>query len=223
VHAGSDNAMDDFDWLFGYAGFNSWSDWSHHGDTRIGKAYELDVSGALGVFADASTRIEALAGYRLLTLKWNAFGGSFVYSTNGFRDDLGTFPANELQIAYQQWWHAPYLGVAVAHEIGPVRVSAEFAASPLVSARDRDHHVDIAVFKEAFAPSGMASVALSAEWAFADRASLVGRAEFQRFFEARGGIKEIDVDPPGFARYPRPAAGADHESLLLSVGLKARL
>src|SRR5262245_60256293 len=29
VHVASKNTMDDYDWLAGYVGFNSWTDWSH--------------------------------------------------------------------------------------------------------------------------------------------------------------------------------------------------
>jgi plasminogen activator len=50
THVKSDNAMDDYDWLFGYNGFESWSDLSRHDDTRLAKALQLDVSAAARFF-----------------------------------------------------------------------------------------------------------------------------------------------------------------------------
>jgi plasminogen activator len=218
----SDNALDDYDWLLGYSGFESWSDWSHHDDTRLAKAFEIDL-GASARFVEAGPiSLSVLAGYRFHTQKWNAYGGSFIYSTNGFQDDIGSFPQGELQISYQQWWHAPYLGLGVTYISGPLSISLEAIGSPLVSVRDRDNHVDIGFFKEAFSPTTMIGGSLSAELALNQRFSLMAGAEAERLFKARGGIKEFDVDPPEFSRFPKPAAGADHESVLVSFGAKAR-
>ncbi len=223
THLSSDNAMDDYDWLFGYRGFESWSDWSHHGDTRLAKAYQIDLGASARLMETGPWSVSALAGYRFLTMKWDAYGGSYIYSTNGFRDDIGSFEAGELQIAYQQWWHIPYLGLGFRYGSGPLTVTAELIGSPLVGVRDKDNHVDIALFKEAFSPTVMAGASLGAELAVTDRISLTWRAEAQRFFEAKGGTKEFDLDPPGFDRAPKPSAGADHQSLLVSFGIKGRL
>jgi plasminogen activator len=222
THVSSDNAMDDFDWLFGYNGFESWSDLSRHGDTRLAKAFQIDVGASAGIFEIGQVRFNALLGYRFQTMKWNAFGGSFIYSTDGFRDDIGSFPAGELEISYQQWWHTPYLGLGVSYVSGPLSLTIEAIGSPFVSARDRDNHVDIALFKEAFHRSAMIGGSVSAELALSQRISVVARAEADHFFQARGGIKEFDVDPPVYSRFPKPAAGVDLRSVLVSVGAKAR-
>ncbi|HEX2724466.1 MAG TPA: omptin family outer membrane protease [Beijerinckiaceae bacterium] len=222
AHVSSDNAMDDFDWLFGFNGFDSWSDLSHHDDTRLAKAFQVDVSAAARVFKSGPLSVSALGGYRFLTMKWNAYGGRFVYSTDDFRDDIGTFPDRELQIAYQQWWHAPYLGLGLTYRSGPLTVATELIGTPLVRGRDQDHHVEIALFKENFSPSRMAGMSVSAELAMNRHLSLVGRVEAERFYEAKGSTTVFGFDPPGIEFFPKPSAGADHQSLLVSLGAKGR-
>jgi plasminogen activator len=222
AHVGSDNAMDDFDWLFGFNGFDSWSDLSRHDDTRLAKAFQVDASASLRFFESGPVSVSALGGYRFLTMKWNAYGGRFFYSVEGFRDDIGAFPDGELQIAYQQWWHAPYAGLGVSYRAGPLTLTAEVIGSPWVRARDRDHHVDIALFEESFGPSSMAGAAVSAEFAMTQHVSLVGRVEAERFYEAKGSTKVFNFDPPSFEFFPKPSAGADHQSLLVSLGVKGR-
>jgi outer membrane protease len=155
-------------------------------------------------------------------MKWNAYGGDFIYSFEGFRDDVGSFPAGELQIAYQQWWHAPYLGLGMRYAEGPWTVAAEVIGTPFAKARDKDHHVDIAIFKESFSHSAMVGASFSAEYAVTQNLSLVGTFEAQRFFEARGDMKVFNFEPPPFEYFPKPAAGADHHSLLVSLGVKGR-
>ena len=48
VHASSDNRLDDFDWLSELSGFRSWTDLSHYNDTRIAKAFQLDLGAPPG-------------------------------------------------------------------------------------------------------------------------------------------------------------------------------
>ncbi len=110
--------MDDYDWK--YVG-RDWSDWSHHGDTRLESAYMFDT-GLAARFASFgknqvfdSARLEFLAGYRQLYLSWTAYGGSYIYSDSGaYRGDIGGFPKGQPGISYEQWMKAPYLGLGAA-------------------------------------------------------------------------------------------------------------
>jgi outer membrane protease len=47
--------------------------------------------------------------------------------------------------------------------------------------------------------------------------------EYQRYFETRGGTKIFDAATPTYLRLPKPAAGAESETVLFSLGLKAHL
>jgi outer membrane protease len=221
----SGNAQDDFDWFRGYNGFDSWTDWSHSGVTEIAKAYQIDVSAAARLHQFGSVEISGLAGYRFLTLKMNDFGGHFIYSTNGgFRNDVGTFDPNELGIAYQQWWHTPYLGVGAIYSGEKFKLTAELIGSPLVMARDKDHHNSRnLVFKERFTPSWMLGATLAVEYALSAQVALTARADYQRYFEARGGTDILNGESGRLERLPKPAAGGDFDALALTMGLKVSL
>lgn len=217
----SDNAMDDFDWTKGYSGFDSWSHWSHSGDTRLGRFYQVDASAAARFYQAGAFSFSGIAGYRFQTLKMNAYGGPFLYSTDeGFRDREGFMPPDRLGIAYQQWWHTPYLGLGMRYFTDALTVNAEVIGSPFVMSRDKDHHnLRDLVFEENFASDWMAGAALGLEYALTDSVTLTGRAEYQKFFEAKGGTR-MKSSGGLISRMPKPAAGGDFTTLALTVGLK---
>jgi outer membrane protease len=221
----SDNAMDDFDWMNGYNGFDSWTDWSHSQDTELTKAFQIDASAAARIYQSGPFELSALAGYRFMTLKMNEYGGHYIYSANGgFRNAVGNFDPNELGIAYQQWWHTPYLGIGAAYTAGATKLHAEVIASPFVMSHDKDHHnMRNLVFKEQFDADWMVGVTVGAEYALTDTISLMGRAEYQKYFEALGGSTMTDAGSGTTEFTPKPAAGGDINTLMLTVGLKARL
>ena len=128
----SSNAQDDFDWLAGYLTFDSWTHWSHSGEARLPKAYQLDFSAAAGAWQIGPVEISGLVGYRFLTLKMNDYGGHYIYSQNGgFRNVIGEFEPGKLGIAYQQWWHTPYLGLSTTYVGESFKLSAEADREPV--------------------------------------------------------------------------------------------
>ncbi|WP_201842891.1 omptin family outer membrane protease [Microvirga zambiensis] len=220
----SDNAMDDFDWLRGYNGFDNWSHWSSHSDTRLAKAFQIDIGGAARFYEQNGLALDALAGYRFLTTKMNVYGGNYIYSKDGFRDKVGTFDPHELGVAYQQWWHTPYVGLGATYTAGSWRVTGEVITSPFVVVKAKDHHnLRDLLFTEDFAPDWMVGVDLGAEYAVSERLSLTAKAEYQKYFEAAGETLAYKGGEGLGARAPKPAAGADLNMLMLTVGLKANL
>jgi plasminogen activator len=220
-----DSAMDDFDWLYGYEGMDSWSHWSHSADTRLKHAYQIDLSAAFKVYESGPVQLSALAGYRFLTLKMDSYGGNYIYSdvaNGGFRDLSGTFP-DRLGISYQQWWHTPYLGLGVSYDAQPFEITAEVIASPFVASHDKDFHaLRSTLFKERFSPDWMIGAKLGVEYTLTETISLTGQAEYQKYFEAKGGARQYLPDG-SLVRSPKPIAGGDFESLTLTVGVKAKL
>ncbi len=97
-----------------------------------------------------------------------------VYSENGgFRNSVGTDDSHGLGVAYQQWWHTPYVGLGATYAAGSWRVTGEVITSPFVVAEDKDHHNqrDL-LFTEDFAPDWMVGLSLGAEYAVSVRFSL---------------------------------------------------
>jgi plasminogen activator len=74
----SGNTMDDRDWLLGYNGFDSWTHWSHHPNTDLSKAFQIDVSAAAKFAEYNNLQFNALLGYRFKNMKWDAVDGTFI-------------------------------------------------------------------------------------------------------------------------------------------------
>ena len=215
--------LDDYDWFAGYSGPDSWTHWSTHPDTRLKRAWQGDLSVAASFWRQGGLGLSALAGYRVFTTKWEARGGSYIYSVAGLRDTAGTFP-DTLGIAYQQWWQTPYLGLGLSYASDNVAITGEVIGSPWVRARDKDHHVlRNNLFEEDFKSAAMLGASLGAEVQLFSGVWATGRMEYQRYFETRGGTKIFDAATPTYLRLPKPAAGAESETVLFSLGLKAHL
>lgn len=154
----------------------------------------------------------------------NAYGGRFIYSRDELRDTIGIFDPIRLAIAYQQWWHTPYLGVGIAYKAERINVDTEVIASPFVMSRDKDHHnLRNIVFTERFSPDWMIGATIGVEYALSEQITLTSRAEYQKFFEAKGSSTMIDRKQGTIVRSPKPATGGDISTLMLSVGIKASL
>lgn len=221
--AGSSD-MTDYDWMGGYSGMNSWTHRSISPTSTV-KAWQGDVSVAAGFYDAGDISFSAIGGYRYLSTKFKALGGSYVYSSPGnFRDLRGIFPAGQLGIAYEQAWHTPYLGLGVSASSGDWSFSGEVVGSPFVMSDAKDHHVlrDL-VFRDKFGMSGMVGASASAEYRVTPLLSLVGRVEYQNYFGATGSTRVADGAAGTITNYPRPGAGAEAETMLVSLGVKARM
>jgi plasminogen activator len=224
IHVKSDTTMDDYDWLAGYLGFNSWTHWSHHPDTQMAKGWQGDISAAYRWYEDEDLVFTAIGGYRYMTMKWNAYGGSFIYSTFNFYDTVGTFTPGELGIAYQQWWSTPYAGLGVIHKMGAFTFTGEIIASPWAYGHDKDYHAQrVILFKEDFRPTTFFAASLGAEYQYNNSVSFTGRAEYQGYGQASGPTKLLDGLSGNVLYFRKPSASADAETVLLSLGVKTRL
>jgi plasminogen activator len=219
----ADNLMKDYDWFAGYLGFDSWTHRSVHPDTELTTGVQGDVSVAAWLWDDGGFALSVIAGYRHMVLKWAAYSGSYLYSVSAFRDTAGTLP-DQLAITYQQWWQTPYAGFGLSYAVDDLVVTGEVIGSGLVNARAKDYHAlrDI-LFEDKFSPSFMVGATVGVEYRFSEAWSAVGRVEYQRYFEAEGRTKITDGATGAVIRLPRPAAGADSENTLVSLGVRTRL
>jgi outer membrane protease len=79
------------------------------------------------------------------------------------------------------------------------------------------------VFTDDFDMSGMVGVSAGVEYRFSPILSVTGRVEYQKYFETKGETTIQDNSTGTVVRVPKPGAGADSDSLLLSVGVKTRI
>jgi outer membrane protease len=220
----SDGSMTDYDWLAGYFGRDSWTHKSVSPDTNLGRAWQGDVSVSAAYYSDEDLALTVIGGFRRYDVKYSSRGGSFIYSVNGFRDTVGNLPGDRIGIAYRQVWDTPYLGLGAFYNGENWSVSAEVIGSPFVMSRDKDFHaLRNIIFKEDFDTTGMVGLNAGVEYRLTPLLSLAGRVEYTRYLLAKGGTTLFDGNTGTTVTYPKPAAGADAETLLISAGVKAKL
>lgn len=219
-----DANMRDRDWLYGYNGNSSWSEQSLHPQTSVSKAWQADVSLAYTVVQAGDVAVAALAGYRHYEIKYRATGGSYIYSGLDYRDTTGNFTPGQLGISYQQWWDTPYLGIGTYYRSNDFSLSMELYGSPVSYSRDRDYHaLRYTLFKEKFQPLGMVGASLGLEYQITPMFSVAGRLDYTRYSEQKGGTRMIDYAAEESYRFPKPSAGADSDTLHLTLGVKGKI
>ncbi len=228
----SSNTMDDYDWIA--PGFDDWSHWSHHSDTKLHRAYMLDARAAF-TLADFQRRpdpekrwqvkkasLDLIGGYRWFKLDWTAYGGSYIYSSGGgIRNQTMVFPDGQPVISYEQWWEAPFVGLGGRLAIDRWTLSAELIGSLWGKGRDRDdHHLRTLLFEESFSKVRMVALNVGIDCDLTPRLSLFTRFDYQKFFEGRGETTTTDYSTGEITVDGGDAAGADFYTALYSLGLK---
>jgi outer membrane protease len=222
VSSGAD--MRDRDWFLGYQGPDSWTHQSIHPDTRVPKAWQGDISAAYTLTNMGDVGIAGLAGFRRYDVKYRAYGGSFLYSVNALRDTAGTFDPGRLGISYRQKWDTPYLGLGAYYRGETLSVSAEVYGSPISFGHADDvHALRSTLFIDKFSPTGMIGASLGVDYKLTSVLSLAGRLEYTRYVEARGSTRIQNGATGQSFRVPKPGAGADAETLNVSLGVKGKI
>ncbi|MBX8819108.1 omptin family outer membrane protease, partial [Ochrobactrum sp. MR31] len=84
--------MKDYDWLMdppaGY-GSDAWSHRSIHPDTQLNRYITADLALGHNFYVNETALLNLHGGFKYTNVKWDAYGGSYIYSRNEFRDDVG--------------------------------------------------------------------------------------------------------------------------------------
>jgi plasminogen activator len=127
----------DYDWL------EQGKDWTHrsiHENTDVTKAQIYDINVEVTMFSSGTVTCIGIAGYRHDIFEWEARGGSYIYSDNGFRNSSGTFPPNVHGITYEQSFNAPYLGIGVKGDFDSFQITARVTGSTFAGGKATDQH-----------------------------------------------------------------------------------
>lgn len=210
-------AMDDYDYLLPGYGYTHWS----HSEVELNEGYIVDLNAAFPVLRRGDAELDVLVGYRRDAWEWDAKGGTFVYSLETLRDTVGTFPDGATGITYEQWYDVPYLGVSLCSRLARLTLSGRVVYSPLVSANDKDtHHFRDLVFEQDFDTTTMFGFELGLGYDLTTALALQGRFQYQQYDEAQGSTTITDRATGARYVYGGDAAGTEHESSLLSLGLQ---
>lgn len=218
IASDGEGSMDDYDWL---EPGQDWTDWSHHNDVTVTKGSRLDFNAQIPVFNNQTLTINTFLGYKSENWEWEARGGSFIYSTNGFRDTTGIFPEGELGITYEQTVNVPYAGLGLTLDANPFRLQTRILGSTLVSGEAVDqHHMRSLVVYDDFSGGNMFAFEALADFMINQNFSVGGGFYYTNYDSMTGDSEwhfsdgQISVSPDG--------AGMDLQHTMLLINLLYR-
>ncbi len=222
---GGDGHMVDYDWVPGFATDQTkdgWSDRSIHPDTRL----DYYLSGTLdigrNIFTDENSHVSVGGGFKYTKVRWNAFGGSYIYSDGGVRNDSGELDDGLKAISYEQTIPTLFFGFDGSTSADRLTLSGGIKGGMTMGIRDMDDHwlTGTRFFGDMkTAPVVMLNAAI--DYRMTDTASIYLAGDFEHVFRRRGDLNSTDT-ASGSAVLYRNAAGASFTTMSLQVGLRAR-
>jgi outer membrane protease len=217
IGLGGDGHMVDYDWL---AAGQPWSDRSRHPDTRLNHYLVGAIEAGRQVISQYGTDVSLGAGFKYTDVKWTAWGGTYVYTYNGFRDSRGTFDPKEKGISYRQSWPVPYIGANLSHSEGNWTFAGALQGGLAIDAYGTDDHwVRSLRFYDYFYTQPTVSLSASAAYALRPGTALFVSGAFDRMFRARADTKAVETTN-GATEWYKNGAGGDYRSMTVSVGLR---
>lgn len=215
--------MVDYDWLAGDDTFENWTHRSEHPDTHLAHFWtgSASIGYDLANVQDAVIRMHG--GFQYTDVKWDAFGGSYVYSTSGtLRDDIGNFADGEPGISYRQQMPEVFVGVDGEQYYGKLRVGGLMRAGLVVGAvATDDHWMRDLRFTDTIYVQPSVELGLDAGYALGPMAELTLAGRFKHMFEQRGDTAIYNT-VAGTTAHSSNGAAASFTQLDISAGLRAR-
>jgi plasminogen activator len=217
----SNNVMDDYDWSL--APYTQWSDHSHHPDTRLPTAWQGALDLKARIYHGGGASLSVMGGYQWTHFKWAAYGGTYTYSVQGFRDTSGSFPANQLDSTYTQSFSAPFLGVKGRYALNSRwQLGAELKGSPwAINAKDQDHHVlRQLIYWDKFGQAHLWSIRGLVSYQIDRHMRLEGSLQYQAYTLGKGPTLVLDQSTGTRTAFTGAAAGAQNQMLTVLAGLR---
>ena len=207
--------MDDYDWFNPHQ--SSWTHWSHHPDTELTEATNIDFNLRGWLLQNQNYKLGITTGYQQTSFDFLAKGGCYQYN-NGLQ--TGCFPDHMPMIDYQQTFKTTYLGLTGKYLLNNnFELSATLKYSPWVKSSDVDEHYarDI-TFTESGDNSTFSSAALSAGYYFSRQTKVFFEAAFIQF---TNGMADTEYnDHSNGIIFIRDAAGLSNQNYVLSLGIQ---
>ena len=168
---------------------SNWTHESQHTDTTLDSGIIFDTNANVMALQAGPFSLHGIFGFKFDDWKWSARGGTYVYSSEGFRDTTGSFPAGEKVITYEQQYLIPYLGVGANLTWPAILIESHLLYGPAVSAKDSDYHVLRGLlFEGDFTGGTYVGVGLNATWALGRHWSATLGVEYQSISEITGDV-----------------------------------
>lgn len=225
IGSGGDGHMEDYDWISPYATGTGDDDWSHqsiHPDTRLNRFFEASAEVGHLIAANASSRLDVSAGFKYTNVKWSSWGGSYTYSSGGYRNTSGTISSTLKGLTFEQRLPVVFAGLNSETVTGNWTTSIRLRGGFTVGARDIDDHwLRNLRFYDHYKVAPVLAGEASAEYHINHRVSAFASASYEKIFRAKGDIYQVDTTTGVTTKYSG-AAGGDYESLGVSVGLRGK-
>ena len=211
-----DGNMVDYDWM---APGMDWTDRSTHEDTDVSNGFMFDMNMEMTAFKAGSISFSGILGYRRDSFEWKANGGSYIYSENGFRDNVGSFTNGELVCTYEQTFDVPYFGLGVVGDFDQFHFTAKFITSMFVSGEAIDHHHlrDLVIYND-FSGESMWAVDLAASYDITPSIGLEV-AYFYESYDTMTGDSTWNFSSGNSVSVLSDGAGADLEFSMFSLNV----
>lgn len=206
--------MDDYDWM--NPARSTWTDWSHHPDTDLNYANNIDLNLRAWFLQNQHYKLGGMAGYQQNSFEFLAKGGCYQYAEGLY---TGCFPDHEPGIRYQQTFETTYVGLAGKYLLNNVELNATFKISPWVQARDVDEHYarDI-TFTENGENSTFTSVTLAAGYFVSPHTKVFFETAYNQF--ANGKADTQINDHRGIIYQVDDSSGLSNHNYVLALGVQ---
>lgn len=215
--------MEDYDWLAGDDTPENWTHRSQHPDTHLDHYFSgsLALGYELARTSDAVVRVHS--GFKYTDLQWAAYGGSYVYSSAGFRDNVGDFPDGAPGITYRQQMPEVFLGVDGDQYYGNVRVGGLLRGGlTFKSLMTDDHWMRDLRFYDEIKPAPTVALGADVGFALGPMAELYLAGRYDQVFEQRGDSRIYDTVTGALVGTDRDGGAADLRQATLTLGLKGK-
>lgn len=173
-----------------------------------------------------ATVINLHGGFKYTNMKWKAYGGSYIYSGDGFgfREDRGKFPDGEPVIDYEQRYFGLFLGAKATTTLGNLTLSGLLRSGFTVDASAVDHHWLREEgrglrFEDDFFTVPFISAGAKIDYQMTDRASVFLAGNVDKYFRNKGYKTAYSI-ATGEQGAHKDSAGMDFYALTLSAGFK---
>jgi len=213
-----DSTMDDYDWIMEG---QSWSDWSHHDDTSVTKAQIVDINAELLIPRLSSNHFTAsvFLGFKYESFKWEARGGSYIYSMESYHDTTGEFTPGLLSVSYGQTYRTPYLGFGLRGNYKNLDISGRFIGSTFAEGDSDDlHHLRNINISTDITGGNMYSFEIAANYKFLQHYSLELAYNYTSYDSMKGNVTYSEVVDSEISSIEYVDAGSmDLETSMISL------
>lgn len=213
-----EGSMDDYDWL--YVGAD-WSHWSTHPETDVTEGNIIDLNAEFSVFRTDNFALKVIGGYKRDNFGWEAYGGDYIYSSDGgFRDMTGSFPAGQQVIGYEQTYETPYFGVGIGANFTRFELASRLIYSPFVQGEATDnHYLRNLVTTDEIEDGDMVAFDISGNYLINNHFSVLVAYRYQDYDTAQGDSL-WEYRDQGVSVFIEDGAGMDLQYSLFTVSLK---